>query len=819
MNRKRQLDLHEIEARCHRIWDGSKIYKWDPCQPKDRIFTIDTPPPTISGELHMGHVFSYTQTDFIARFQRMYGKSVFYPIGFDNNGLPTERLVEKIKQIKAKDLTRKDFIKNCEGVIADVKNKFKQIYRSLGLSFDWTQEYDTISENSKKISQLSFLSLLAQGKIVRKYGPSFWDIQDQTAISQAENINKQQHGILNDIKFLTTDNEEIIITTTRPEMIPACVAIFYHPDDSRYNHLKNSKAIVPFFHTIVPILSDRFVDQKKGTGLVMCSTFGDVEDIECWRKYNLHTIDCITLDGTMKNAGFLNNLNIQDARQLIIQRLKSNNLLLNQKEIIQNIKCAERSGKILEIIPTYQWYIKILPYKKELYKNSNSCVWYPNFMKERLHNWIDGLNQDWCISRQRYFGVPFPVWYSKRKGEEGKILIADVRNLPVDPSVDLPDGYSRGEVNADEDVMDTWVTSSLNPQILSQNTKNSYDIFAKDQCSKIFPFDLRPQSHEIIRTWTFYSLVKSLFHHDTAPWKNLMISGWCLTTDKNKMSKSRGSSISPIKLIKENSADIVRYWASSAKLGIDTVYSDQALKTGKKLINKLWNAGHFVYLHIGKNYKKISCLKNDIANGDIFYDLDLWILSCLYEVIKHSTQSFQQYEYYDAKTDIENFFWKYFCDNYLELVKSRIYNTKHSKENKSAILTLNYVFNTILKLFAPFIPHITEELNSIIYIKNQELINETGMWPKLENFYLSSHSLFTGTQVMIILELIRKYKSTHNLSLNSRIDTVYLSGKVLPKLALLDLKNASNCSTIKYQEKIQYPDLQSSCGQYSLMIS
>ena len=818
MNCKEQLDSHAIEARCHKTWNDSNIYKWDPSKSREETFAIDTPPPTISGELHMGHIFSYTQTDFIARFQRMNGKSVFYPIGFDNNGLPTERLVEKIRQVKAKDLIKKDFIENCNSIIVDIKNQFRQIYKSLGLSFDWTQEYETISYNSKKISQLSFIHLLNQGKVVRKYGPSFWDIQDQTAISQAENVNKERIGILNDIKFSTIDNKEIIIATTRPEMIPACVAIFYHPNDCRYSHLKNSKAIVPFFHNIVPILSDQFVDQKKGTGLVMCSTFGDVEDIECWRKHNLHTIDCIKLDGTMKNAGFLNTLNIRDARKCIIEKLKSCNLLLNQKQVIRNIKCAERSGEVLEIIPTHQWYVKILPYKKELHTNNNVCNWYPGFMKERLNNWISGLNQDWCISRQRYFGIPFPVWYSKRTGEEGKILVADVKNLPVDPSIDLPYGYDRKEVIAEKDVMDTWATSSLNPQILCQNVQDG-SAFTKNIYNKLFPFDLRPQSHEIIRTWTFYSLVKSLFHYNIAPWKNLMISGWCLTTDKKKMSKSHGKTINPIKVIKEHGADVVRYWASSAKLGVDTIYSDQILKTGKKLLNKLWNAGKFINFHIDNNYNKISYLKNDIANHDIFCDLDLWILSCLYETIKNSTQSFQQYEYCDAKTYIEDFFWKYFCDNYLELVKTRVYNTEHSKERKSALLTLNYTFNTILKLFAPFIPHITEELNNIIYTKNQELINQTGMWPKLKNFYFSNDRLSIGTQVLVILELVRKYKSINNLSLKSKINTVYFSGIPLPRLALLDLKNASNCSIIEHKKKIQQPTLHSSCGQYSLMIS
>jgi valyl-tRNA synthetase len=819
MSFKDKLNISEIEAKWQKIWNESDIYKWDSTKSREEIFSIDTPPPTVSGELHMGHVFSYTQADFIARFQRMIGKSVFYPIGFDDNGLPTERLVEKVKKIRAKDLSRQEFIKVCEEVVLETEEKFRNTYKSLGLSFDWEQEYQTISSKSRKLSQMSFIDLYNKHKIIRKFGPSFWDVKDQTAIAQAENVDKEQSGILNDIKFKTVSGEEVVIATTRPEMLPACVAIFYHPNDNRYQHLKKTEAIIPFFNNQVPILPDEDVDQEKGTGLVMCCTFGDIQDIEWWRKHKLNTVESIDLYGKMKNAGFLNGLKIKEARELVIEKLKLEQLLLNQTEVVQNVKCAERSGGILEIIPTYQWYIEVLPYKGDLHKKNNECNWHPKFMKDRLSSWIDGLNQDWCISRQRYFGVPFPVWYSKRKGEEGKILIANVDQLPVDPYVDLPDGYTCHEVEPETDVMDTWATSAITPQLSSHGISDDF-MLDEERHNKLFAYDLRPQAHEIIRTWAFGTLVKSFFHQDSIPWKNLMISGWCLSSDKSKMSKSKGNVVTPEKLIKDQGADVIRYWASSSKLGMDIVYSDQIFKIGKKLITKLWNAGKFVDSHIHGLEKSIDSLKDDISNGDIFCDLDLWIISNLYKVIENSTNSFKNYEYCDARVFVENFFWKDFCDNYLELVKTRVYDeeNKHPKEKKSAALTLNYVFNTLLKLFAPYMPHVTEEINSILYGKNNEMVNKINMWPKLENFYYSSESLNMGVHVLNILELVRKYKSMNELSLRAEIDVIHFSGEEIGLLALLDLKNACNCKEIKYKEDIAKPHLKSSCGKYSIMI-
>ncbi|MFQ3307442.1 MAG: valyl-tRNA synthetase [Candidatus Midichloriaceae bacterium] len=821
MSFQNKLDLYNIQDKWQKIWKDNHIYRYDKDEIRENIFSIDTPPPTVSGSLHMGHVFSYTQVDFIARFQRMLGKSVFYPIGFDDNGLPTERLVEKVKKIRAKDVGRENFIKLCEEVVLESEEDFRKVFKSLGLSFDWKEEFQTISTNSRKLSQMSFLDLYNKDKITRKFGPSFWDVKDQTAIAQAENIDKEQQGILNDIVFQTVDNEEITISTTRPEMLPACVAIFYHPEDARYLHLKNKEAITPLFLNKVKILPDEHVEIEKGTGLVMCCTFGDIQDINWWREYNLDTKECISKYGKMQNSGILDGMKLKEAREFVIQKLKEEKKLTAQKEVVQNVKCAERSGAILEIIPTSQWFIKVLGEKEELHKKNEECNWHPPFMKERLTSWIDGLNQDWCISRQRYFGVPFPVWYSKRSGEEGKILLAEIDQLPVDPSVDLPKGYSKDEVEPEYDVMDTWATSSITPQLSTLYINDQYKL-DESKHDKIFPFDLRPQAHEIIRTWAFGTIVKSMYHQNSIPWKNLMISGWCLASDKSKMSKSKGNSIAPEKLISEQGADVIRYWASNSKLGMDITFNNEVFKIGKKLVNKLWNAGKFLNTHLENSDIKIQSLQKDIHDKNIVCDIDLWILSSLHQVVLKTTESFKKYEYSEARSTIENFFWKHYCDNYIELIKTRIYSEDDNQYKRSAILTLSHVFNTLLKLFSPILPHITDELYSLLFKeKNEHSISARNTWPKLEEFYFDPKYIILGADALNVIELVRKYKSNKGLALNTEINEILYNGPEISDSAMIDLKNASNAKSIVLKE-IQNTEndniIKSACEKYTILI-
>ena len=781
----------EVEQKRQDLWANSGIYEWNQDEPRENSFVIDTPPPTVSGLLHMGHIFSYTQTDFVARFMRMIGKNVFYPIGFDDNGLATERLVEKLRDIKAGQMHRDEFKKICHEVVADGEEEFRALFRSIALSVDWRQEYRTVSNDTTRISQMSFLDLVKKGYAERRLGPTSWDPVDKTAIAQAEIEDKEKMGVMNDIIFKCEDGSDLKIATTRPELIPACIAMFYHPDDERYKNLSGKHAITPIYGKKVPILPDEDVDMEKGTGLVMCCTFGDVQDVTWWNRHKLEAIQCIDINGRMTNAGDFSGLYVKEARAKIIEILKEQGLLTGQTEIKQMVKCAERSGAPLEIIPTYQWYIKILDKKEELLEKGRQCAWHPDYMRIRFENWVIGLNQDWCISRQRYFGVPFPVWYSKRPGEEGKVLFADAADLPLDPTLVAPRGYSLDEVTPETDVMDTWATSSLTPQVNAHGVSDDFAVDS-DRFSKLYPADLRPQAHEIIRTWAFYTITKSLLHNNSIPWKSLMISGWCLAADKTKMSKSKGNVVTPKALIVEKGADIVRYWASHSKLGVDIAYSEELFKIGNKLINKIWNASKFISIHFSEIDGTPKTVASDIKAGIIKEDLDLWILSSLQKVISSATESFKHYEYCDARVTIEDFFWNDLCDNYLELIKVRVYDA--SAENKaarqSAIYTLHHVFKTLYKLFAPFIPHAVDELNSILFA--EETVHARGSWPKLEDHYYDETILTTGEAVKIALEAVRKYKSLNQLSLRAELESFEYDVSKISKSALQDLMNAAN---------------------------
>ncbi len=807
-----------IEEKWQKFWLELEVYKYDDAQPRENIFVIDTPPPTVSGMLHIGHVFSYTQTDFIARYQRMRGKTVFYPIGFDDNGLPTERLVEKVKNIRSIHMQRNEFVDICREIIPSFEKEFRKLFENIALSVDWDHAYQTISKHSQCISQMSFLDLYYKSRIVRNRAPVFWDPVDKTAIAQAEIEDKEQQGLMNEIKFEVEDGKAITIATTRPELIPACVCIFVHPDDERYKSFIGKNAITPIFSRKIHIMADVDVAQDKGTGAVMCCTFGDIQDVYWWQRYNLEIIDCITTDGKMQNAGFLNGMYVKQARAAMIEKLYSHDLLLQQHPVVQFVKCAERSGAPLEIISTEQWYIKVLDSKDAILRKASECNWYPPHMKVRFDNWVNGLNQDWCISRQRHFGIPFPVWYSKRQGEEGEIIVARREQLPVDPAIDLPYGYERHEVAAELDVMDTWATSALTPQISSCGISEEYasDI---DKHRKLFPFDLRPQAHEIIRIWAFGTIVKALYHENTIPWKNLMISGWCLAHDKSKMSKSKGNVVEPIKLISERGADAVRYWASTSKLGNDIIFSEDAFKIGKKLILKLMNAAEFCKKHFANLSVDIATPKQHVVDGVICEALDIWVLLELYNTILTVQDALDEFEYCSARSAVENFFWNIFCDNYLELVKDRLYKQYNNSAGQSGIVTIYYVLDALLRLFAPFLPYITEEIyqNTIVAFKqekNHQSIHTVGGWPDIMLFPCIHHSqkasvdirLYAafddGKLVLEVLELVRKYKSTNSLSIGAEVDLIMIRMKTsaenfsISESALHDLKAAARSKNI-----------------------
>ncbi len=781
----------EIETKWQLIWQEKAVYNWEENFPREQTFVIDTPPPTVSGTLHMGHVFSYTQADFIARFQRMKGKTVFYPIGFDDNGLPTERLVEKIKKVRASSIPREDFVALCREVVAEAEEEFARLFKSIALSIDWRQKYQTVSDQSTKISQMSFLDLIDKERAYRKLQPTLWDPVDATALAQAEVVDIEMASSMNEIIFHNEALEQLIISTSRPELLPACVAVFCHPEDKRYQHLVGKVAITPLFGVKVPIIADNKVDIEKGTGLVMCCTFGDTTDIDWWKEYNLplrvilnkygkldhlealgqDSWSSIDIKKAQQFIAQINGLKAKDAREKMLELLKEDNKLFAQHAIVHMVKCGERSSAPLEILVTSQWFVKLLDIKTELLEQVNKCNWNPSYMKVRLEHWIENLKWDWCISRQRFFGVPFPAWYSKRKGEEGKILFAHQDDLPVNPLVDTPRGYTKDEVEPDYDVMDTWATSSISPQLNSRaiNARYALDF---ERHNKLFPADLRPQAHEIIRTWAFYTIVKSYLHEQTIPWKSLMISGWCLAADKTKMSKSKGNIVTPVNLIEEKGADIVRYWASNSKLGADITYSEDVFKLGNKLVNKLWNAAKFTELQMQQLKSLPTTIKLDVENGLIFKPMDLWLLTKLKHTLEKATTELDKFEYCNARVAIEHFFWNIYCDNYIEIVKTRAYNENSLDEKGqiSALLTIYHCMKVLLKLFAPYLPHITEEIYACLY--GDMLIAQRNSWPEVKELINDPGSEAIGDALLNILDTIRKFKADKQLSVSFPIQVL-----------------------------------------------
>lgn len=836
-------DTAAIEKKWQETWLKNNTYAWDAKAPREDNYVIDTPPPTVSGTLHMGHVYSYTQADFIARFQRMNGKNVFYPMGFDDNGLPTERLVEKTKKIRAVDMSREKFIEECLSVSEEARAEFRALFRSIALSVDWATEYHTISDDSRRLSQLSFLDLVKKDQAYRALRPFNWDPVDQTAIASAEIVDKELPSFQNIILF-EVDGAKVPVMTTRPELLPACVALMYHPDDAA--KYKGKTARTPLFNIEVPMVADEKVDKEKGTGLVMCCTFGDETDVQWWEKHKLQTrvilnkfgkIDPALLDAALQGTSAapeliesIKNKKVSNtdpkhlgARETVVAALKDAALLTEQKPITHAVKTAERSGAPLEILPSSQWFVRVTDKKDALKSKAAECAWNPDYMKVRIDQWIDGLNQDWCISRQRYFGVPFPVWYRHKincnplQGVEAKDLSLPEpiyphrEHLPVNPlkqddrvrvlkalGYESPEGNfgisdevienllphkqttegpkvgsiaKLGEdyflITPDADVMDTWATSSISPQ-LSAHGITAEQCDDPERFHKLFPADLRPQAHEIIRTWAFYTIVKAHLHNDTIPWKNLMISGWCLAEDKSKMSKSKGNVITPVALIEEKGTDAVRYWAGTSRLGQDTAFSPDLLKIGKKLVNKLWNATQFAAIHLEKMTDAPTTAATDKAVTEV---LDQWILSRLGATVDIATKAFQRYEYADALDATNNFFWADFCDNYLELIKKRVYNEEGSftaAQQQSAVRALYYCLEAILKLYAPFTPHVTEELYSHIfadqYAKTGSL-HARSQWPDASAYPNNAQHIEAGTQALELLELIRKAKSETNRSI------------------------------------------------------
>ena len=816
----KNYDFSESEAKWQEFWRQKKIYLWNKNIAREKTFVVDTPPPTVSGQLHIGHVYSYTHTDFIVRYRRMKGMNIFYPIGFDDNGLPTERLVEKKKNIRAVSMDRGEFVAICREVIESEEEKFRELFNKIALSVDWNTQYQTISPDSQKLSQMSFLDLVNKGEIYRAAQPILWDPVDQTALAQADIEDKEKTSFMNNIQFTLDNGEPITIASTRPELLPACVAVLFNPGDERYNNLVANYAITPLFGVKVPLIADELVDPEKGTGLVMCCTFGDQTDIVWWRKYNLPCPIIINKDGTIKDIEFDDNcldkgkageiakelagLKIAAARQKVIELLREKGLLLSQTEVNQVVKCAERSGAPLEILTTPQWFVKTIAHKEALMAKTQELNWHPVSMKIKLENWINAISWDWCISRQRYFGVPFPVWYSKRPGEEGKPIFATIDQLPIDPLRSLPTGYSQDEVMPDTDVMDTWATSAISPQLSSLGIADGFTI-DQSRHNQLFPADLRPQAHEILRTWAFYTLLKAHLHQKRLPWKNIMISGWCLAEDRSKMSKSKGNVLVPEKLLEQYGSDVTRYWSASSRLGADTAYSEDVMKNGKRLVNKLWNAAKFASGHFNKLSEADKNLSLKQAQHKIVNDFDRYFINKLTQLVKNCAAEFENYEYAAAMHQTEKFFWSLFCDNYLEITKTRAYdeNGNNPEGSISTILTIYHGLNILLKLFAPFLPHITEELYQMLYSSQGNIsIHQTGSWPDMTDVGFDDADMEQPANLIIILDLVRKAKAQDNLSIKAPIDLIEVKGSTLTGDLINDLKNVTSAKEIRMVEEL-----------------
>jgi valyl-tRNA synthetase len=785
MELPKKYDAKESEKKWQEYWEKNKIYKFDK-NSKKPIYSIDTPPPTVSGKMHIGHAFSYSQQDFVARFQRMRGKNVFYPFGTDDNGLATIRLIEKEKKVKAFDLGREKFIKLVlETLDKELRPEYINDWKKLGMSCDFNIFYTTINDHCRKISQESFIDLYNKKRIIRKRTPFMWCPECQTSIAQVELEDKQKHSKFVYMKFDTSIGKKIIIATTRPELMAACVAIHVHPKDKRYKEFIGAKAKLPIFEREVEIYANEDVDMEFGSGVVYHCTFGDMDDVEWVERFKIEPIEIMNKDGTLnEKAGKYQDMKSKEARVAIINDLDNLGLIEKIEPIQHVVNVHERCGTDIEILMTEQWFIKYLDLKKEMLKWGNELNWHPKHMKNRYDNWIKGLKYEWNISRQRFFGVPIPVWYCKKCGEQ---MLADISQLPVDPLKDKPKKKCKcgsNEFIPEKDVLDTWATSSLTPQLAVQ-------LMPKDLQKKLYPMDLRPQAHDIITFWLFNTVVKSHFHYKKNPWKNVMISGWALDPKGKKMSKSKGNVVEPQKMIEQYSGDCLRFWAASSKLGEDLPLQEKEFVAAKKFVTKLWNASKFGIMHL-EDYKD---KKPELEI------MDRWILSKINKIIKSSTESFEDYEYSRTKADVENFFWNTFCDYYLEIAKDRLYNPdKRGKEaRESAQYALYNSLLSVLKLFAPITPYITEEIYQLYFAKkeNKESIH-ISEWPRYNKNLDDKKAEQIGDNIMDIIAAVRKYKSDNNMSMGAEIKELIIDTKEDLKEAMGDLKAVTKAEKISF---------------------
>lgn len=745
-------DFVKREAYWRDYWERERVYAFNEDDCRSEVYSVDTPPPYVSADhLHHGHIMSYSQAEFIVRYKRMQGYNLFYPMGFDDNGLPTERFVEKKYKIDKSKIKRDDFIKLCLEETKKGAKVYQDLWINLGISVDWSKTYSTIDKRSQTVSQWSFLDLYKKSKVSRRKEAILWCSHCETALAQADLEDKNFQTTINQINF-EIKGKKYAIATTRPELLPACVALFANSKDKRYKNFKNVKASVPLFNYEVPILFDDNVDPEYGTGLMMVCSWGDLEDLRRIKENNLATRIVIEKNGQLGDlAGKYKGLKIDDARKEILKDLKAAGLLINQKDLEHSVNVHERCDTPVEFISSEQWFIDVLNIKKELLELGQKMSWHPKEEQQKYIDWVKSLKWDWCISRQRYFGVPFPVWYCKNCGE---IKLAKEKDLPVDPMLSQPDDACIcGSMNflPEKDVMDTWATSSCSNIISMSLIQNEQLRKENYSCS------LRPQGFDIIRTWLFYTAVKSYYHFGEIPFKDIMISGHGLDQYGRKLSKRLNNYTPPEELLLEYGADAFRYWTAGANLGENHRFDIREIKKGRGLCNKLWNAANLVDIQT-ENYQPKE------GDNQILEIEDRWILGELNNTIKTATLYFENYEYSKAKNEIENFFWNDFCDYYIEI-------TKHRAADVGVKYTLLTCLKNILKLFAPILPFITEELYQRFISEEKVQSIHLSKWPKeRKEWEIEEKEKRLVEEFLKEIQLIRKEKSLRKVGLNKEMD-------------------------------------------------
>ncbi len=801
--------VQEMEERWLRFWDEQGVYRFDPASPKP-IYSIDTPPPTVSGKMHIGHAYSYNQMDFVARYKRMRGYNLFYPFGFDDNGLPTERLTEREVGVKLADVGRREFVRLCLETTKRFEASMEQSWRRIGTSCDWSIVYRTIDRPVVKVSQESFVELYRKERAYRAERPSIWCPECATAIAQVEMEDRVLPSTFNDVAFdlvgeipadlkgkhlierRTVPGPEanskprevvtyhqgaegrIVISTTRPELIPACVAIFVHPDDARTRHLVGRTIRVPVSGNEVPVLTSDKVDKETGTGVVMNCTFGDLTDIEWWQANNLPLRIVIGPKGTLsEGAGKYAGQSVAHARDNVLRDLDREGRLLAQRHIEHTVNVHERCGTPVEFLVTKQWFVRYLDLKEKFLSNGEAVLWHPAYMRVRYENWVKGLKWDWCMSRQRYFGVPFPVWYCASCDAP---WVAPPEALPVDPTVDAPPKTAQcascghTEFRGESDVMDTWATSSLTPQIailtaaerLGAPGAGLVDVHTNPSLARLMPMSLRSQAHEIISFWAFNTIVKAHFHHAAIPWRDTMISGFVKLGKGKKMSKSKGNIVEPLEVIRDHSGDALRYWsATGASLGEDIIWNPKDLTRAQRLVTKLRNIEGFIAKAVGPG-------KPERPPDHAFTDVDRWVLTEYSRLVRSVTDAWDDFDYTRALRDSEHFVWHVLADHYIELVKHRLYG---DRPDAAARWTLHTIGLAIIQVFAPVLVFSTEDVYQEHFRAKERAVSiHVSPWP--EPVLEDDKAHHAGEVVREIVAAVRNWKSQKKLPLNAPLATL-----------------------------------------------